>query len=76
MALEFLGDAGIYLPSADGVKFTAVSSDQPVEFIVSLEALVAVGADACDPACPLQVFEQNRSKFERVARFRRLGRKI
>lgn len=68
MAIGFLVDAGIYLPSAGGVKFTAISSDLPAEFVVSLAALVATGAVACDPAGTLKVFEQTDRSFERGGR--------
>jgi hypothetical protein len=68
MALEFLGDAGIYLPQQDGIKFSAVTGGSVREYVVTRAALIAAGAaPTMDPTSLLGFFEQNRAVFEAAA---------
>ena len=66
--LQFLGDIGVYVPSRDAIKFTAVRSGFPVECYVRRSALIAIGCQPSDDAAMLcTVFERQRALFERVA---------
>jgi hypothetical protein len=68
MTLEFLGDAGIYLPQQDGIKFSAVIDGTVREYVVTRAALIAAGAaPTMDPTSLLGFFEQNRGMFEATA---------
>jgi hypothetical protein len=68
MALEFLGDVGVYLPAEDGIKLTAIEDGHPREYIVTRAALIAAGANpTMDPAALLGFFERNRPVFEAAA---------
>ena len=68
MALEFLGDVGIYLPAEDGIKLTAFEDGRLREYVVTRAALIAAGANPrMDPAALLNFFEQNRQLLEAAA---------
>jgi len=68
MTLQFLGDAGVYLPPDDGIKFTGLTDGHVREYIVTRAALIAAGAHpTMDPASLLHFFEQNRVIFEAAA---------
>jgi hypothetical protein len=68
MALEFLGDAGIYLPAEDGIKLTALEDGHLREYVVTRAALIAGGADpTTDFGGLLDFFERNRALFETAA---------
>jgi hypothetical protein len=68
MTLQFIGDAGIYIPKADAIKITAVHGSAPVACYIKRSALVALGCGPYDdPAAMLEVFEKNRTRTEKVA---------
>jgi hypothetical protein len=68
MALNYVGDIGIYLPDSGAIKFTALNDRQVVECYATEAALDALG---CTPRDGLHAmvarFEEVRSLFERVA---------
>ena len=62
--IQFIGDAGVYIPAEDAIKFTAVDNDEPVSFFATRACLVAVGARPFwDPERLLGYFEQHRLIF-------------
>jgi hypothetical protein len=68
MALQFIGDAAIYVPKLDAIKVTAINSGTAIHCFVKRSALVALGCKpAVDAATMLSVFDKNRSKLERSA---------
>jgi hypothetical protein len=68
MDLKFLGDAGIYIPAEDGVKFTGISDGVVVEYIATRAAIIAAGAKpTMDPESLLRFFEAHRGRFEAAA---------
>lgn len=68
MTLQFVGEVGVYLPSEDGIKLTAIRDGKLREYIVTRVALIAAGANpTMDPASLLGFFERNRPVFEAAA---------
>ena len=68
MLLRFLGEAGIYLPDRDAVKFTALSGGDALECYVNRSALEVIGCNAGDGPQTLVVrFQQNRALLELAA---------
>jgi hypothetical protein len=68
MTLQFIGDAGIYVPKSDAVKITAVHGGAPVTCYVKRSALVALGCHPTDdPATLLEVFARHRERAEKIA---------
>jgi hypothetical protein len=43
MSLQFTGEAGIYIPGKDAVKFTAVDCDLAITCCVRRSTLIALG---------------------------------
>jgi hypothetical protein len=68
MALNHIGDIGIYLPDSGAIKFTALDNRQAVECYATESALDALG---CRPGDGLHAmvarFEEVRPLFERLA---------
>jgi hypothetical protein len=63
--LRFLGEAGIYLPDRDAVKFTALSGGDALDCFVTRSALEVVGCAAGDGTEALITrFQQNRALLE------------
>jgi hypothetical protein len=68
MTLQFIGDAGIYVPQKDAIKVTALHGCGPVPCFVKRSALVALGCRPTDdPVTMLDVFEKHRERAEKVA---------
>jgi hypothetical protein len=68
MPLEFVGDAPVYVPETDSVKFMAVHSGGTVSCFARRSALIALGCQAkVNPLMMLQTFEAHRFKLEKTA---------
>jgi hypothetical protein len=68
MTLQFIGDAGVYIPEADAVKTTAVHGGVSIACYVRRSALVALGCRPYDdPAALLAAFERHRGRTEMAA---------
>jgi hypothetical protein len=66
--LQFLGDVGVYIPSLDAIKFTAIRDGYAVGCYARRSALIAVGCHPFDDAAALcAAFEEHRQVFERAA---------
>ena len=66
--MRFLGEAGVYLPDRDAVKFTALSGGDAVDCFVNRSALEVIGAGAADRTERLlALFQQNRALMELAA---------
>jgi len=66
--LRFLGEAGIYLPDRDAVKFTALSGGDALDCFVTRSALEVIGCAASDRTEALIArFQQNRALMELAA---------
>jgi hypothetical protein len=66
--LRFLGEAGIYLPDRDAVKFTALSGGDALDCFVTRSALAVIGCAASDgPQALITRFHQNRALLELAA---------
>jgi hypothetical protein len=63
--LRFLGEAGVYLPDRDAIKFTALSGGDALDCFVSRSALEVIGCAASDgPQALVARFQQNRALLE------------
>lgn len=68
LLLRFLGEAGIYLPDRDAIKFTALSGGDALDCFVTRAALEVIGCAAEDvPAALVVRFQQNRALLELAA---------
>ena len=68
MLLRFLGEAGIYLPDRDSIKFTALSGGDALDCYVTRSVLEVIGCGAKDPTDRLVArFQQNRPLIELAA---------
>ena len=68
MLLRFLGEAGIYLPDRDAIKFTALSGGDALDCFVTRSALEVIGCSAGDrPETLIARFQQNRALLELAA---------
>jgi hypothetical protein len=66
--LRFLGEAGIYLPDRDAIKFTALSGGDALDCFVTRSALEVIGCTAGDgPQALIARFQQNRALLELAA---------
>jgi hypothetical protein len=66
--LRFLGEAGVYLPDRDAVKFTALSGGDALDCFVTRSALEVIGCTARDGTQALLArFQQNRALMELAA---------
>lgn len=66
--LRFLGEAGIYLPDRDAIKFTALSGGDALDCFVTRSALDVIGCAATDrPAALIARFQHNRALMELAA---------
>jgi len=74
MSLQFIGDAGVYLPNRDAVKVCALAGDKALDCYVTRSALEAIGCKPSDqPADILRKFEDRRIDCEiaAIVKFRR-----
>ena len=74
MALQFVGETGVYLPERDAIRITALTVGAHIGCFATRSALKAIGCSPNDP--PQQLvdrFEQNRLLIELAAmiKFRR-----
>ena len=78
MSLQFIGEAGIYLPDRDAVKIIAIAGDSVVDCMVTRSALNAIGCASSPPGEILRTFEARRIDFEIAAlvKFRRATTKV
>ena len=68
MLLRFLGEAGVYLPDRDAVKFTALSGGDALDCYVMRSALEVIGCTAAEgPQALCERFQQNRALIELAA---------
>ena len=68
MLLRFLGEASIYLPDRDALKFTALSGGDALDCFVTRSALEVIGCTANDgPQALIARFQQNRALLELAA---------
>jgi hypothetical protein len=66
--LRFLGEAGIYLPDRDAIKFTALSGGDALGCFVTRSALEVIGCTPSDrPEALIARFQQNRALMELAA---------
>src|SRR5206468_1164677 len=66
--LRFLGEASIYLPDRDAIKFTALSGGDALDCFVTRSALEVIGCTASDgPQALIARFQQNRALLELAA---------
>jgi hypothetical protein len=68
MPLEFVGDTGVYLPTRDAIKFTAISSGRPIDCYVGRSAFAFFGCTTDTSSTELvELFRQNRDLIELAA---------
>ena len=68
MLLRFLGEAGIYFPDRDAIKFTALSGGDALDCFVTRSALEVIGCTARDrPEALIVRFQQSRALMELAA---------
>jgi hypothetical protein len=66
--LRFLGEAGIYFPERDAIKFTALSGGDALDCFVTRSALEVIGCTTRDRTEALIArFQQNRALMELAA---------
>jgi Protein of unknown function (DUF1488) len=66
--LRFLGEAGIYLPDRDAIKFTALSGGDALDCFVTRSALEVIGCTSGEgPQALIAHFQQNRALLELAA---------
>jgi hypothetical protein len=66
--LRFLGEAGIYLPDRDAIKFTALSGGDALDCFVTRSALEVSGCTAgAGPRTKDARFQQSRALLELAA---------
>jgi hypothetical protein len=74
MSLQFVGDAGVYLPDRDAVKITAIAGDRAIDCYMTRSALDALGCPSSGDALDiLKTFEARRLDCEiaALAKYRR-----
>jgi hypothetical protein len=78
MSLQFIGEAGVYLPQRDAVKITAIAGDSVVDCYVTRSALNAIGCESALAQDLLKTFEARRIDCEIAAlvKFRRATAKV
>jgi hypothetical protein len=79
MSLQFIGDAGVYLPNRDAVKITAIAGDSVIDCYVTRSGLDALGCNGSAEALSiLKTFEARRLDCEIAAlvKFRRATAKV
>ena len=79
MTLQFIGEAGVYLPAIDAVKFTALTAGSHIDCYATRSALAAVGCSREDPPRRLLLkFDDNRLSMEIAAiiKYRRSTRPL
>jgi hypothetical protein len=68
MSLRFTDEAGVYIPSKDAIKFTAVEQGAIVPCYVRRSTLIVLG---CHPFADAEqlcsAFERQRALFEKTA---------
>src|SRR3954471_2206360 len=63
--LRFLGEAGIYLPDRDAIKFTALSGGDALDCFVTRSALEVIGWTSGEgPLALIARFQQTRALLE------------
>jgi hypothetical protein len=68
MSLNFIGEVGIYFPTKDAVKITAIDGDRVVDCYATRSALQAIGCgNLADPWEILATFEKQRVTVEVAA---------
>ena len=68
MLLRFLGEAGIYFPDRDALKFTALSGGDALDCFVTRSALEVIGCTPSDrPETLVARFQANRALMELAA---------
>jgi hypothetical protein len=77
MSLQFIGDAGVYLPERDAVKITAIAGDSVIDCYVTRSGLDALGCNG-EALSILRTFEARRLDCEIAAmvKFRRATAKV
>jgi hypothetical protein len=77
MSLQFIGDAGVYLPDRDAVKITAIAGDSVIDCYVTRSGLDALGCNG-ESLNILRTFETRRLDCEIAAmvKFRRATAKV
>jgi hypothetical protein len=78
MSLQFIGEAGIYLPDREAVKIVAIAGDSVVDCYITQSALRAIGCVFSRPHEILKTFEARRIDCEIAAlvKFRRATSKL
>jgi len=78
MSLQFIGEAGIYLPDREAVKIVAIAGDSVVDCYVTQSALKAIGCISKEPGEILRQFEARRIDCEIAAlvKYRRATSKL
>jgi hypothetical protein len=79
MALQFVGDVGIYFLERDAIKFTALTVGAHIDCYATRSALAAIGCTPHDPPQKLlETFEKNRDLMELAAmvKYRRSTAKV
>jgi len=74
MALEFIGEIGVYFPDRDAIRFTGICAGEPIDCFIQRSALMALGSRPTDgPQELVDAFQKNRDLIERAAmtKFRR-----
>ena len=68
MGLNFIGDVGVYLPSRDAVKITAIDGDRVIDCYATRSALEAVGCPGlADGSELIRHFQRHRDNLELAA---------
>jgi hypothetical protein len=68
MSLQFIGEAGVYLPQKDAIRITALTVGAHIGCLATRSALRAIGCTREDPPRVLvDRFEKNRLLFEIAA---------
>ena len=68
MGLNFIGDVGVYLPSRDAVKITAIDGDRVIDCYATRSALEAVGCPGpADGPELIRHFQRHRDNLELAA---------
>jgi hypothetical protein len=78
MSLQFIGEAGVYLPDRDAIKIVAIAGDSVVDCYVTRTALNAIGCASSEPRDILRAFEARRIDCEIAAlvKFRRATTRV
>ena len=68
MSLQFLSEAGVYIPRRDAIKFTALTPSSHISCYTTRSALSAIGCTAADsPIELIERFQENRLSIEIAA---------